>query len=101
MKKLTLILLAAVMITACNTGGKEKAAGENPFFSEYDTPFGVPPFGEIKNTHFLPAIEKGIVEQAAEIEAIVNNTAAPDFENTIAALDYSGELIRKVTGVFL
>ncbi len=100
MKKLTLILLAAVMITACNTGSKEKAAGENPFFTEYDTPFGVPPFGEIENAHFLPAIEKGIEEQAAEIEAIVNNTAAPDFGNTIAALDYSGELIRKVTGVF-
>lgn len=100
MKKLTLILLAATMITACKTGGNEKSAVENPFFTEYNTPFGVPPFGEIKNEHFLPAIEKGIVEQTAEIAAIVSNPEPADFENTIAAFDYSGELIRKVTGVF-
>jgi peptidyl-dipeptidase Dcp len=100
MKKLTLILLAATMITACKTGGNEKSAVENPFFTEYNTPFGVPPFGEIKNEHFLPAIEKGIEEQTAEIAAIVSNPDPADFENTIAAYDYSGELIRKVTGVF-
>ncbi|WP_062038503.1 M3 family metallopeptidase [Lentimicrobium saccharophilum] len=100
MKKLTLILLAATMITACKTGGNEKSAVENPFLTEYNTPFGVPPFGEIKNEHFLPAIEKGIVEQTAEIAAIVSNPEPADFENTIAAFDYSGELIRKVTGVF-
>lgn len=88
------------MITACKTGGNEKSAVENPFFTEYNTPFGVPPFGEIKNEHFLPAIEKGIEEQTAEIAAIVSNPDPADFENTIAAYDYSGELIRKVTGVF-
>lgn len=88
------------MITACKTGGIEKSAVENPFFTEYNTPFGVPPFGEIKNEHFLPAIEKGIEEQTAEIAAIVSNPDPADFENTIAAYDYSGELIRKVTGVF-
>ncbi|GAP42546.1 Zn-dependent oligopeptidase [Lentimicrobium saccharophilum] len=88
------------MITACKTGGNEKSAVENPFLTEYNTPFGVPPFGEIKNEHFLPAIEKGIVEQTAEIAAIVSNPEPADFENTIAAFDYSGELIRKVTGVF-
>jgi len=100
MKKLTLILLLATMITACKTGGNEKSASENPFFAEYDTPFGVPPFSEIKNEHFLPAIEKGIEEQTAQIAAIVSNPEPADFENTIAAYDYSGELIRKVTGVF-
>ena len=100
MKKLTLILLFATMITACKTGGNEKSASENPFFAEYDTPFGVPPFSEIKNEHLLPAIEKGIEEQTAQIAAIVSNPEPADFENTIAAYDYSGELIRKVTGVF-
>jgi peptidyl-dipeptidase Dcp len=100
MKKLTLILLFATMITACKTGGNEKSASENPFFAEYDTPFGAPPFSEIKNEHFLPAIEKGIEEQTAQIAAIVSNPEPADFENTIAAYDYSGELIRKVTGVF-
>lgn len=100
MKKLTLILLAATMITACKTGGDKKSSSENPFFAEYDTPFGVPPFSEIKNEHFLPAIEKGIKEQTSEIAAIVSNPDPADFENTIAAYDYSGEMIRKVTGVF-
>jgi peptidyl-dipeptidase Dcp len=100
MKKLTLILLAATMITACKTGGDKKSSSENPFFAEYDTPFGVPPFSEIKNEHFLPAIEKGIKEQTSEIAAIVSNPDPAAFENTIAAYDYSGEMIRKVTGVF-
>jgi peptidyl-dipeptidase Dcp len=100
MKKLTLILLAATMITACKTGGDKKSSSENPFFAEYDTPFGVPPFSEIKNEHFLPAIEKGIEEQTSEIATIVSNPDPADFENTIAAYDYSGEMIRKVTGVF-
>ncbi len=88
------------MITACKTGGDKKSSSENPFFAEYDTPFGVPPFSEIKNEHFLPAIEKGIEEQTSEIAAIVSNPDPADFENTIAAYDYSGEMIRKVTGVF-
>lgn len=88
------------MITACKTGGDKKSSSENPFFAEYDTPFGVPPFSEIKNEHFLPAIEKGIKEQTSEIAAIVSNPDPADFENTIAAYDYSGEMIRKVTGVF-
>lgn len=88
------------MFTACNNGSEQKSASDNPFFAEYDTPFGVPPFGQIKNEHFIPAVEKGIEEQNQEVDAIINNEDAPDFENTIAAFDYSGELIRKVTGVF-
>lgn len=100
MKKLTLILMTAVMITACNSGQEKATVADNPFFTEYTTPFGVPPFDQIKNEHFVPAIEKGIEEQNAEIAAIIANQEAPDFENTIAAMDASGELLRKVTGVF-
>ncbi len=100
MKKLTLILMTAVMITACNSGQEKATVADNPFFTEYNTPFGVPPFDQIKNEHFVPAIEKGIEEQNAEIAAIIDNQEAPDFENTIAAMDASGELLRKVTGVF-
>jgi len=92
--------MAAIMFSACSSGGKKSTTSENPFYTEYDTPFGVPPFNLITNDHFIPAVEKGIKEQTAEIEAIISSEAAPDFENTIAALDYSGELIRKVTGVF-
>jgi len=72
----------------------------NPFLSEYDTPFGVPPFDIIENEHFIPAYEAGISQQEAEIDAIVNNTDEPTYENTITAFDQSGELLRKVSGVF-
>lgn len=100
MKKLLLILMAANMITACNSGGEKPTVADNPFFAEFDTPFGVPAFDKIENKHFLPAIEKGIEEQSAEVEAIINNPESPDFENTIAAFDYTGELLRNVTSVF-
>lgn len=92
--------MTAVMITACNSGQEKATVADNPFFTEYNTPFGVPPFDQIKNEHFVPAIEKGIEEQNAEIAAIIDNQEAPDFDNTIAAMDASGELLRKVTGVF-
>jgi len=72
----------------------------NPFFTEYKTPFQVPPFDLIKNEHYLPAFEKGIAEQQAEIDVITNNTAGPTFENTIAAFDKSGKQLRKVGSVF-
>ncbi|MDR4988414.1 MAG: M3 family metallopeptidase [Bacteroidales bacterium] len=94
MKKYWLLLMIPVMmLTAC---GKR----ENPFFSEYKTPFGVPPFDKIENAHFEPAFLKGIEEHAAEIQAIVDNPEPPTFENTIEALEHSGELLGKVGRVF-
>jgi peptidyl-dipeptidase Dcp len=72
----------------------------NPFLTEYTTPFGVPPFDLIKNEHFIPATRAGFSEQLAEIEGIVENVEAPTFENTIVAYVLSGELLRKVAGVF-
>ena len=72
----------------------------NPFLSDYKTPFGVPPFDLIENEHFIPAFEEGIRQQQEEIDAIVANPEAPTFENTIAAFDLSGEVLRKVDGVF-
>ncbi len=78
----------------------ERTGSDNPFFSEYNTPFGVPPFEDIKLEHYMPAFERGIDEQAAEIDAIVSNREVPNFENTIAALEYSGELLTKVSRVF-
>jgi peptidyl-dipeptidase Dcp len=100
MRQPFLILIAAIMITACNSGSEQKSTSDNPFFAEFSTPFGVPPFGQIENEHFVPAIQKGMEEQNQEIETIISNEDAPDFENTIASFDYSGELIRKVTSVF-
>jgi peptidyl-dipeptidase Dcp len=72
----------------------------NPFLSDYNTPFGVPPFDLIENEHFIPAFKEGIRQQQQEIDAIVANSEAPTFENTIAAFDLSGEVLRKVEGVF-
>ncbi|MFP3859692.1 MAG: M3 family metallopeptidase, partial [Bacteroidales bacterium] len=72
----------------------------NPFFSEYDTPFGVPPFEEIEIEHFKPAFEKAMEEQNAKIESIVNTEAEPTFENTIVPMVYSGESLSKVSSVF-
>lgn len=102
MKKLLFFVLVSVLaLSSCQTDKKEsKTDMENPFFTEWKTPFGVPPFDEIKIEHYLPAIQKGIEEQNAEIDAIVNNQEEPTFENTILAFDKSGALLQKVSGVF-
>ena len=89
------------MLTACGSGQKEAGQEtENPFFTEYTTPFGVPPFDKIKFEHYKPAMMKGIEEGRKEIDAIVNNPEEPTFENTIVALDQQGALLRKVQIVF-
>ena len=75
------------------------ACSSNPFFEEWDTPYGIPPFDKIRNEHYLPAIKEGIKQQNAEIEAIIACTDEPTFENTIAALDCSGEILTKTSGV--
>ncbi|MEJ2543865.1 MAG: M3 family metallopeptidase [Calditrichaceae bacterium] len=73
---------------------------ENPLLSDWNTPFQTPPFNDIKNEHFLPAIKEGMKAELAEIEAIVNNADTPSFENTIVALEKSGKLLSKVNRVF-
>jgi len=72
----------------------------NPFFKEWDTPFKTPPFNEIKNEHFMPAFEEGIKRERAAVDAIVNNTAQPTFENTIIALEKADEFLTRVSSVF-
>ena len=92
MKK-TLLFTAAIMAMAsCTTR-------QNPFLEEWSTPYGVPPFDKIEISDYVPAIKAGMEEQTAEIEAIIANTEAPTFENTIAALELSGRTLSKVQGV--
>lgn len=91
------IVVLLIMLSGCS---QDNTQNMNPFLNEYNTPFGVPPFDIIENEHFIPAYKAGISQQVAEIESIVNNSAASSFDNTIAAFDYSGELLRKVSGVF-
>lgn len=72
----------------------------NPFFKPYDTPYGIPDFDKIKTEHYLPAFKAGVAQQKAEIAAIVNNPDAPTFANTIEAMEFSGDLVRRVSSVF-
>ena len=92
MKKIILVSFVLSTIMACTN--------QNPLLTEQNTPYGVPAFDKVKIEHYLPAFEKAIAENKAEIEAIVNNPEAPTFANTIEALDRSGELLDKVVGVF-
>ena len=77
-----------IMIAALTglLGGCSANAPQNPFFTEWDTPFGVPPFGMIEVAHLEPATLEGIRVQRTEINAIADNDEAPTFENTIAAM---------------
>jgi peptidyl-dipeptidase Dcp len=93
---LVLILLMVVSIISC----KKAEKSDNPFFSKYGTPFEVPSFEKIKISHFMPAYLKGFEEHNKEIDAIINNSKEPTFANTIKAMEYSGELLQKVGGVF-
>jgi len=76
------------------------AKNNNPFFETYKNKFGAPPFDQIKNEHYMPAFTEGIKQHQAEIDAIANSKDAPTFDNTIAAIDFSGELLKKVSTVF-
>lgn len=72
----------------------------NPLLAEFNTPFSVPPFDKIQMVHYMPAFKKAMELQNKEIDEIVKNTEAPTFENTIAALDYSGEKLSQISNIF-
>lgn len=97
MKKL--LLAAAVGTIMCACGGQTKTE-ENPFFAEFQTTYGTPDFNKIQFAHYEPAFMRGIEQQNEEIKAIVENKEAPTFENTIVALDNSGEILTRVSNVF-
>ncbi len=90
------IIMAAAVAMLCGCAKKS----DNPLFNEFTAPYGIAPFSEITIEHYREGMLKGMEEQKAEIEAIVNNTEEPTFENTIAAMDRSGELMRKVRSTF-
>ncbi|KAF0235799.1 MAG: peptidyl-dipeptidase [Prolixibacteraceae bacterium] len=99
MKKLIYLTLIAASVISCSQPTKT-TQNMNPFFETYSTPYEVPPFDKILNAHYLPAFQEGMKQHAADIENIVLVTSAPDFANTIEALDRSGELLTKVSAVF-
>ena len=85
---------------SCVSCKSEKESGENPFFTEWTTPYGVPPFDKIRPEHFLPAIERGMSLHDAEIDAIATNNDDPSFENVILAYDRAGSMLAQTELVF-
>jgi len=81
-------------------GGVLASCGTNPFLSEWKTPYGVPPFDEINNEHYMPAFKEGMKQLQADIQRIAENIEAPTSENTIVAMDNAGALLDKVSNVF-
>ena len=98
-KTVSMIVIVGVLAGSCSNK-EEQTNADNPFLQTWDTPYGVPPFEKIKHEHYIPAFEEGIKQQQAEIDAIVNNSEAPTFANTIEALEYSGLLLNQVSSVF-
>ena len=92
MKKTFFLSAIAMTLLACNPS--------NPLLEAPETPYGVPAFDQVKIEHYMPAFEVAIAEQKAEIDAIVTNQAEPTFDNTIVALDRTGMLLERVSGVF-
>jgi len=102
-KALILMAVLAAMTNACakkETPPPAAPSETNPFFSVWNTPFETPPFAEIKEAHYLPAFQAGMDQHKKEIEAIIDDPAAPTFANTIEALEKSGDLLTKVGNVF-
>ena len=92
MKRFLALAAICLTMTACNNR-------VNPFLTEWDTPFEIPPFEQIEEADYLPAVEAGIQQATEELEAIINCTEEPTFDNVIAAYDRSGEILSKVVGV--
>lgn len=95
-----IVLFAAAILIAvvsCTSRQKEPV---NPFFAEWKTPFGVPPFDQIRNDHYLPAIDSAISLAKAEVAAITSNEETPTFANTIVPYDHAGQLLNRVAYVF-
>ena len=98
MRKLFLIS-ALLLIVGCQQQSNMDP-NINPFFQEWNTPYKVPPFMDIKDEHYMPAYQKGMEENLSEIDVIVNNPEAPTFANTIEELERTGKLLTKVARVF-
>ena len=93
---------AAAAGTETTTDGGESSAmsGDNPFLAESPLYLRYPPFDRVDDSHYLPAFEAGMVEQLAEIDAIVNQDATPTVENTLVPLELSGQTLSRVATVF-
>ena len=89
MKRTVILFSFLIMMVSCG----------NPFLTQWDTPYGIPDFSKVKEKHYLPAVEEGIRQQQAEIDAIIANGDAPTFENVVGAYERSGAILDRVIGV--
>lgn len=99
--KILIMLIFGLPFSSCSFNTENDSLDmNNPFFSEYNTPFEVPPFELIQPEHYVPAFEKGMNDHKMEIEKLINSKKEPTFENTIEAFDQSGKLLGNVATVF-
>ena len=94
MRRATFIFVLSIILTIM------VQAGNNPLLKKYQTPFGTPPFDKIKTEHYEPAFDEAIRQLEKEVGKIADNSKPPTFENTIVALERSGQLLEKVASVF-
>ena len=90
------LFMAALLVLVCSSA----LLAQNPFATEFDTPFGVPPFDRIRIEHYLPAFGEGMKLHREEIDVIANTADSPTFENTIETLEASGAMLERVSNVF-
>src|SRR5262245_43855837 len=96
----TVVLLLATMMIG-NSSAMNMNTEDNPLLAKWEGPYGgVPPFDRVQIPLFKPALEAGMAEQITQIEKIANNTAPPDFENTIVALERTGDALDRVTTLY-
>lgn len=103
MKHISIFSLAILLIaTSCQPNTQESTLimPINPILQEWNTPFGTPPFDQIKNEHYLPAFEYAMQAHTNEIDAIIANTNDPTFANTLEELERSGSSLSRVSRVF-
>ena len=105
------LLLGAALITPCRAAKPSPSSSPsptkktadmtaNPLLTESTLPYNLPPFDKIKDEHFKPALEQGIAEDEKEADAIAKQTEKPTFENTVVALEKSGQLLGRARRVF-
>ena len=100
-KVLSTAIGAIILPVALNvTSDMSAQTHRNPFMEPYETPFEIPPFDKITYSDYLPAIDQGIAIQKKEIKQIADNPSTPTFDNTILAMEKSGELLQKTMRVF-
>lgn len=97
---LAFVAVAFSVLCALAAGAETKFGPSNPFYAHSSLSFQAPPFNKIKDEDYQPAIEAGMAEQLKEIQAIADNPAPPTFDNTMVALEKTGQLLQRVMAAF-